>query len=40
MSTPLHPHQLREGEMVRDFRIVRWLGAGGFSFVFLVERGG
>jgi serine/threonine-protein kinase len=26
--------------MVRDFRVVRWLGAGGFSFVFLVERGG
>ena len=40
MSTPLHPNQLREGEMVRDFRVVRWLGAGGFSFVFLVERGG
>ncbi|HYO64607.1 MAG TPA: serine/threonine-protein kinase [Archangium sp.] len=40
MSTPLHPHQLRAGEMVRDFRVVRWLGAGGFSFVFLVERGG
>jgi eukaryotic-like serine/threonine-protein kinase len=40
MSPPLHPNQLREGDLVRDFRVVRRLGIGGFSFVFLVERAG
>ena len=40
MSPPRHPHELRAGDFVRDFRIVRRLGVGGFSFVFLVERGG
>jgi serine/threonine-protein kinase len=40
MSSPLHPNQLRAGHMVRDFRIVRRLGVGGFAFVFLVERAG
>ncbi|QRN94871.1 protein kinase [Archangium violaceum] len=40
MSPPLHPNQLRAGDMVRDFRIVRRLGVGGFSFVYLTERAG
>jgi serine/threonine-protein kinase len=40
MSPPLHPHQLRPGHRLRDFLIVRRLGVGGFSFVFLVERAG
>ncbi|OJT21057.1 hypothetical protein BO221_29720 [Archangium sp. Cb G35] len=40
MSRPLHPHQLRPGHYIRDFLIVRRLGVGGFSFVFLVEREG
>ncbi|AKJ01675.1 serine/threonine-protein kinase [Archangium gephyra] len=40
MSPPLHPHQLRPGHHLRDFLIVRRLGVGGFSFVFLVERAG
>lgn len=40
MSIPLHPNQLRTGHFVRDFLIVRRLGVGGFSFVFLVDRGG
>ncbi|WNG13676.1 serine/threonine protein kinase [Cystobacter fuscus] len=40
MSPPRHPHELRAGDFVRDYRIVRRLGVGGFSFVFLVERGG
>ncbi|WP_257451394.1 serine/threonine protein kinase [Archangium lipolyticum] len=40
MNSPLHPNQLRPGDMVRDFRIVRRLGVGGFAFVFLVERAG
>ena len=40
MSKPLHPNQLRAGHTVRDFRVVRRLGVGGFAFVFLVEREG
>jgi serine/threonine-protein kinase len=40
MRRPLHPNQLRTGHRVRDFRIVRRLGVGGFAFVFLVERAG
>jgi serine/threonine-protein kinase len=40
MNPPLSPHQLRSGHRIRDFLIVRRLGVGGFSFVFLVERGG
>ncbi|HEX8826374.1 MAG TPA: serine/threonine-protein kinase [Archangium sp.] len=40
MSPPLHPNQLGAGDTVRDFRIVRRLGVGGFSFVFLMERAG
>jgi len=40
MRRPRRPDQLREGHHVRDFRIVRRLGVGGFAFVFLVERGG
>ncbi len=37
---PRRPDQLRAGHHVRDFRIVRRLGVGGFAFVFLVKRGG
>ena len=40
MKGPLHPNQLRAGDAVRDFRVVRRLGVGGFAFVFLVERAG
>ncbi|QRK08406.1 protein kinase [Archangium violaceum] len=40
MSPPIHPNQLRAGDRVRDFHIVRQLGIGGFSFVFQVARGG
>jgi len=40
MSPPLHPNQLGAGDTVRDFRIVRRLGVGGFCFVFLMERAG
>ncbi|MGZ3459755.1 MAG: serine/threonine protein kinase, partial [Archangium sp.] len=40
MRKPLHPNQLRAGDRVRDLRIVRRLGVGGFAFVFLVERKG
>ncbi|HEX8824234.1 MAG TPA: serine/threonine-protein kinase [Archangium sp.] len=40
MSEPLHPDQLRAGHAVRDFRVVRRLGVGGFAFVFLMEREG
>ncbi|HEX8824060.1 MAG TPA: serine/threonine-protein kinase [Archangium sp.] len=40
MSMPLHPNQLRAGDRVRDFRVVRRLGVGGFAFTFLVERAG
>lgn len=40
MSPPRHPNELFEGNLVRGFRIVRWLGAGDGAFVFLVERGG
>ena len=40
MSRPLKPDQLRPGDAVRDFHVVRRLGIGGFSFVLLVEREG
>ena len=40
MSRPLTPEQLRAGDSVRDFHVVRRLGVGGFSFVLLVEREG
>ncbi|WNG46701.1 protein kinase [Archangium minus] len=40
MRSSLRPDQLRTGSRVRDFRVVRRLGVGGFAFVFLVERGG
>ncbi|WP_158501706.1 serine/threonine-protein kinase [Vitiosangium sp. GDMCC 1.1324] len=40
MNSPQRPHHLVEGDLVRDFRILQLLGMGGFSFVFLVERGG
>ncbi|HEX8434620.1 serine/threonine-protein kinase [Archangium sp.] len=40
MRRPLRPDQLRAGHRVRDFRLVRRLGVGGFAFVFLMERGG
>jgi serine/threonine protein kinase len=40
MRRPLRPDQLRKGHRVRDFRVVRRLGVGGFAFVFLMERGG
>ena len=40
MRRPRHPNQLRARDRVRDFRVVRRLGVGGFAFVFLVERGG
>jgi len=40
MSPPLHPNQLRAGDRLRDFRVVRRLGVGGYAFVFLVEREG
>jgi serine/threonine-protein kinase len=37
MSPPQHPSQLRPGDHVREYRILRVLGGGGFSLVFLVE---
>ncbi|OJT25669.1 hypothetical protein BO221_07375 [Archangium sp. Cb G35] len=40
MRRPHRPDQLRAGHRVRDFRVVRRLGVGGFAFVFLLERGG
>ncbi|KFA91787.1 hypothetical protein Q664_19510 [Archangium violaceum Cb vi76] len=40
MRKPRRPDQLRAGHRVRDFRVVRRLGVGGFAFVFLMERGG
>ena len=40
MNKPLNPNQLLAGHRVRDFRIVRRLGVGGYAFVFLVERAG
>ncbi|WNG36275.1 protein kinase [Archangium violaceum] len=40
MRNALRPDQLRAGSRVRDFRVVRRLGVGGFAFVFLVRRGG
>jgi serine/threonine protein kinase len=38
MSKALHPNQLRPGDHVRDYRLLRRLGVGGFSMVFLAER--
>jgi len=40
MKRPLHPDQLRPGHRVRHYRVVRRLGSGGFSTVFLVEQEG
>ncbi|NOK08205.1 serine/threonine protein kinase [Corallococcus exercitus] len=40
MTTPLHPDQLEVGHHVGPWRIVGFLGAGGFGRVFKVERGG
>ncbi|MCY1083716.1 protein kinase domain-containing protein [Archangium lansingense] len=40
MRRPRRPDQLRTGHRVRDFRVVRRLGVGGFAFVFLMEREG
>ena len=40
MNKPLHPNQLRPGHRVREYLVVRRLGAGGFSLLFLVEREG
>ncbi|HSP77068.1 MAG TPA: serine/threonine-protein kinase [Myxococcaceae bacterium] len=40
MSQPLAPRQLRPGDSVRDYRVIRRVGRGGFSFVFLIERAG
>ncbi|ATB36542.1 hypothetical protein CYFUS_001957 [Cystobacter fuscus] len=39
MSKALHPNQLRPGDHVREYRLLRRLGVGGFSMVFLAERG-
>jgi eukaryotic-like serine/threonine-protein kinase len=40
MSPPPSPQALREGDFIRDLRIVRRLERGSASLVFLVERGG
>ncbi|ATB31406.1 serine/threonine protein kinase [Melittangium boletus] len=40
MNKALHPNQLRPGDHVREYRIIRRLGSGGFSIVFLVEHEG
>ncbi|WP_375760731.1 serine/threonine protein kinase [Corallococcus exercitus] len=40
MSTPFHPDQLEVGHHVGPWRIVGFLGAGGFGRVFKVERAG
>jgi serine/threonine-protein kinase len=40
MRKPLNPNQLRPGDKVRGLRILQRLNAGGFAFVFRVERGG
>ncbi|WP_052519723.1 serine/threonine protein kinase [Archangium violaceum] len=40
MNKPLHPNQLRPGHRVREYLVVRRLGAGGFSLLFLVEHEG
>ncbi|HEX5749819.1 MAG TPA: protein kinase [Archangium sp.] len=40
MNKPLHPNQLRPGHSVREYLVVRRLGAGGFSLLFLVEHEG
>ncbi|WPB78749.1 serine/threonine-protein kinase [Archangium violaceum] len=37
MTSPLHPDLLQPGDTVRHYRVVRRLGAGGFSTVLLVE---
>jgi len=40
MTSPLHPDLLQPGDAVRHYRVVRRLGAGGFSTVLLVEHEG
>ena len=40
MTEVLHPNQLRPGDLVREYRLVRRLGKGGFSVVFLAKYGG
>ncbi|MBN8226796.1 protein kinase [Corallococcus macrosporus] len=40
MTSPIHPDQLEVGHHVGPWRIVGFLGAGGFGRVFKVERGG
>ena len=40
MTRPLHPDLLQPGDTVRHYRVVRRLGSGGFSTVFLVEHEG
>ncbi|OJT26732.1 hypothetical protein BO221_01510 [Archangium sp. Cb G35] len=40
MTSPLHPDLLQPGDTVRHYRVVRRLGAGGFSTVLLVEHEG
>ena len=37
MRPPLHPHQLRKGHRIREYRVLRVLAEGGFSRVFLVR---
>ena len=37
MSPTQTPHQLRPGDRIREYRILRALSEGGFSLVFLVE---
>ena len=40
MTSPLHPDLLQPGDAVRHYRVVRRLGAGGFSTVLLVGHEG
>ncbi|PTL83619.1 serine/threonine-protein kinase [Vitiosangium sp. GDMCC 1.1324] len=40
MSKALHPNQLRPGDRVREYRLLRRVGTGGFSLVFLAEHEG
>ncbi|ATB30301.1 serine/threonine protein kinase [Melittangium boletus] len=37
MSEAIHPNQLRPGDHIREYRLVRRLGTGGFAIVFLAE---
>jgi eukaryotic-like serine/threonine-protein kinase len=37
MSPAPHPNQFRPGDLIHQYRIVRVIGTGGFSRVFLVE---